>query len=65
MSTVTITRHFHRHSSQTRADLQASFRLTPNQRESTGEFFYVRSDAPTIAFKTLKQAKLFTLESTQ
>lgn len=57
-----VVRCFHRHSSETRAMHQASFRLTPNQRNSVGEHFYVHPDFPGIAFSSVKQAALHALD---
>lgn len=51
-----VTRCFHRHSSETRADLAASFRLGYQQRLSTGDFFYVHPAFPNTAFRTQGEA---------
>lgn len=47
-----VTRCFHKYSSETRADLAASFRLTQNQRRSIGHYFYVHPAFPNTAFET-------------
>lgn len=49
-------RGFHRHSSETRADLAASFRLGPRQRQSIGEVFWTHPDVPGLCFPTRKRA---------
>lgn len=48
--TKKVVRCFHRHSSETRSNLQSSRRLTPGQRESVGEFFYMHPDLPGVCF---------------
>ena len=53
-----VVRCFHRHSSETRANLQSSFRLGHRQRESVGEFFYTHPAVPNRAFPTRKAAAL-------
>jgi hypothetical protein len=50
------TRCLHKYSSQDRANLAASHRLTPGQRASMGEYFYVHPLQPSIAFPTRKRA---------
>ena len=47
-----VTRCFQAHSSETRANHAASFRLGHRQREAVGEFFYVHPELPNKAFPT-------------
>lgn len=56
-----VVRCFHRHSSETRANLAASHRLGYQQRQSAGDFFYVHPDCPNIAFQTVKAAAIAAL----
>lgn len=49
-------KHFQRYTSEQRADLMASHRLTKNQRTSVGEVFWTSDAAPGIAFPTRKAA---------
>jgi rubredoxin len=49
-------RCMHHHSSEDRANLASSFRLTRGQREAVGEFFYVHDLVPDKAFPTAKAA---------
>jgi hypothetical protein len=50
------TKIFQRHSSETRANLAASFRLGYRQREAVGVFFWIHPWFPNIAFDTRKSA---------
>lgn len=45
-------RGFQRYTSETRADLRASFRLGYRQRESIGEAFWTHPLVPGLAFPT-------------
>lgn len=45
-------KHFHHYSSDQRADRQASFRLTPGQRDSVGEVFWTHPSLPGVGFPT-------------
>lgn len=47
-----VVRCFHKHSSETRANLAASFRLGYQQRAEIGQFFYVHPAIPNRAFGT-------------
>lgn len=49
--------------SESRANNAASFRLTQAQRERLGEAFWTHEFAPTIAFKTRKEARLAAIRS--
>jgi hypothetical protein len=56
-----VIRCFQRHTSQERADLSASHRLTQNQRNSVGHHYYVHPDLPDTAFPTRKRAAVAAL----
>lgn len=49
-------RCFTRYSSEQRANLRASHRLTSGQREGVGEKYYTHSMVPDVAFPTAKAA---------
>lgn len=51
------TRSFQRYTSEQRANHAASHRLTPGQRQATGEYYYTHVHAPGLAFGTLTQAE--------
>ncbi len=47
-----VTRCFHAYSSECRASHAASHRLGYQQRQHTGEFYYVHPAIPNVAFPT-------------
>lgn len=49
-------RCFQKHTSEQRATLASSHRLSQQQRQSVGEFYYVHNMVPGIAFPTAKAA---------
>lgn len=58
-------RGFHRHTSQERADLRASFRLGRLQRESIGEAFWTHPYCPGVCFPTKTDAYRAALRTLQ
>lgn len=50
-------KHFHRYTSEQRADMRASHRLGFRQRDSIGEAFWTHVLVPGIGFRTRKAAE--------